>query len=69
MCRSKEEGNRRCEVTDRTRAMAAARRRILRANAELAKDKGAIPEHRERLLMDKIITARAELKTVRDHKC
>lgn len=64
MCRGKDhKGGRRCPVTPRSRAMATARRRILRAKAEISSssEKGSLSPEREHELYDKILKATALL--------
>lgn len=65
MCRSLDHKNfRRCKPDDRSRAMAAARRRILRYNKELqvSKGRGILTEEREKTILTRIIEARADLE-------
>lgn len=62
MCRSHDQGGTRCKTTDRTRAIAAANRKIARTKAMLAETSD---RERKRVLSDRVLTARIELGKAR----
>lgn len=67
MCRGKDHPHaRRCQVTDRERAMATARRRILRINKRL--EAGVTNEQERKALVDKALVARTMLEDARNIK-
>lgn len=66
MCKSHEDGGKRCEVTDRTRKMAAARRRLLRTSALL--DNENLSPGRRQELVQRSLAARVDLGEAKDAK-
>lgn len=66
MCRSKEHSGRRCSVTDRERAMAAARRQILRINQRL--EEGVSSKEERQRLVNKGLVAKKKLEDARKTK-
>lgn len=68
MCRGLDHENfRRCEPNDRSRAMAAARRRLLRYEEELQRRKKekTLSKEREYVLIDRMLKAKADLEQAR----